>query len=40
MTADSVVEPVETPQTNREAMLAKLADLEAEHAKAVAGGGE
>jgi acetyl-CoA carboxylase carboxyltransferase component len=29
----------ETP-TNREAMLAKLAELEAEHAKAVAGGGE
>ena len=26
--------------TNREAMLEKLADLEAEHAKAVAGGGE
>jgi len=26
--------------SNREAMLAKLADLDAEHAKAVAGGGE
>ena len=26
--------------SNRESMLAKLADLEAEHAKAVAGGGE
>ena len=28
------------PRPNREAMLAKLADLDAEHAKAVAGGGE
>ncbi|MFE1880355.1 acyl-CoA carboxylase subunit beta, partial [Streptomyces diastatochromogenes] len=27
-------------QSHREAMLAKLADLEAEHAKALAGGGE
>ena len=26
--------------TNREAMLAKLADLDAEHAKAVGGGGQ
>ena len=26
--------------TNREAMLEKLADLDAEHAKAVAGGGQ
>jgi hypothetical protein len=39
MTPDApVVEPVETP-TNRDAMLAKLADLEAQQAKAVAGGG-
>ncbi len=30
----------ETEQTRREAHLAKLADLDAEHAKAVAGGGE
>src|SRR2546421_6340368 len=28
------------PTTNREAMLAKLAELEAEQAKAIAGGGE
>ena len=34
-------EPPRTPMTaNREAMLAKLAELDAEHAKAVAGGGE
>ena len=31
---------LETPATNREAMLAKLADLDAQHAVAVAGGGE
>ncbi len=31
---------VSASTTNREAMLAKLADLEAEHAKAVAGGGD
>jgi acyl-CoA carboxylase subunit beta len=39
----SVVEPASAAsdvETNREAMLAKLADLDAEHAKAVAGGGE
>ena len=30
----------EVPPTRRESMLAKIADLEAEHAKAVAGGGE
>jgi acyl-CoA carboxylase subunit beta len=41
MTTDvPVVEPVESPQTNREAMLAKIADLDAQHAVAVAGGGE
>jgi len=40
MTDAPVVEAAETPLTNREAMLAKLADLEAEQAKAVAGGGE
>jgi acyl-CoA carboxylase subunit beta len=41
MTTDArLVEPVETPQTNREAMLAKIADLDAQHAVAVAGGGE
>jgi acetyl-CoA carboxylase carboxyltransferase component len=34
-----MTETVATP-TNREAMLEKLADLETEHAKAVAGGGE
>lgn len=39
MTAETAVEPVETP-TNRAAMLAKLADLEEQHAVAVAGGGE
>ena len=40
--ADVQAEPAEASQTitNREAMLAKLAELDAEHAKAVAGGGE
>jgi acetyl-CoA carboxylase carboxyltransferase component len=32
--------PTGGPSANREAMLAKLADLEVEHAKAVAGGGD
>jgi acetyl-CoA carboxylase carboxyltransferase component len=40
MTSEATVEAAEAPQTNREAMLAKLADLEEQHAKAVAGGGE
>ena len=35
-----VVEMSDTRSTNREAMLEKLADLDAEHAKAVAGGGQ
>jgi acetyl-CoA carboxylase carboxyltransferase component len=39
MTAEAP-EAIEAPQTNREAMLAKLADLDAQHAVAVAGGGE
>ncbi len=38
--AETDVEPVETPATNREAMLAKIADLDEQHALAVAGGGE
>jgi acyl-CoA carboxylase subunit beta len=37
MTAEPAVEPA---PSNREAMLAKLADLDAQHAVAVAGGGE
>jgi acyl-CoA carboxylase subunit beta len=42
MTADTAAAGVDSvePQTRREAMLEKLAALEAEHAKAVAGGGE
>lgn len=36
----SDVEPVETPAGNREAMLARLADLDEQHAVAVAGGGD
>jgi acetyl-CoA carboxylase carboxyltransferase component len=38
MTTDAV--ETAAPQSNREAMLAKLADLDAQHAVAVAGGGE
>jgi acyl-CoA carboxylase subunit beta len=40
MTADQAVETAAAAATNREAMLAKIADLDAEQAKAVAGGGE
>ncbi len=38
--AQSQAESVEVAPTRREAMLEKLAELDAEHAKAVAGGGE
>jgi acyl-CoA carboxylase subunit beta len=39
-TGSATEDGAETPSTNREAMLTKLADLDEQHAKAVAGGGE